>query len=114
MNEIIKYIDKEETDINEELFKKCFEIQKPSDMLILLNKINDKQKNNELVNVIISGLKDLKQEIKEICKEEKEIKDPELIVEIVEKIRKFNEQNQQGKDLKILTSDQMLSRLPIS
>ena len=42
MNEIIKYIDKEETDINEELFKKCFEIQKPSDMLILLNKINDK------------------------------------------------------------------------
>ena len=36
------------------------------------------------------------------------------MVEIVEKILEFNEQNQQGKGLKILTSDQILSRLPIS
>ena len=31
---------------------------------------------------------------------EKEIEDPESIVEIVEEILKFNEQNQQGKGLK--------------
>ena len=37
-----------------------------------------------------------------------------MIVEIVEKILKFNEQNQQGKGIKILTPNQMLSRLPIS
>ena len=37
-----------------------------------------------------------------------------MIVEIVEKILRFNEQNQQGKGLKILTPNQMLSRLPIS
>ena len=37
-----------------------------------------------------------------------------MIVEIVEKILKFNEQNQQGKCLKILTPNQMLSRLAIT
>ena len=36
------------------------------------------------------------------------------ILEIVGKILAFNEQNQQGKGLKILTPSQMLSRLTIS
>ena len=79
-----------------------------------LNKTNDKEKNNELVNVINSGLKDLKEEIKKMSEEEKEIEDPESIVEIVEEILKFNEQNQQGQGIKILTPNQMLNRLPIS
>ena len=61
-----KWIIDQETDINEELFKKYFKIQKPSDMLMYLNKTNDKEKNNELVNVINSGLKDLKEEIKKM------------------------------------------------
>ena len=74
---------------------------------------NDKEKNNELVNMINSGLKDLKEEIKKMSKEEKENEDPELIVNIVEKILKFNKQNQQ-KSLKILTPNQMLNRLPIA
>ena len=88
--------------------------QRPSDIFNFLNKINDKEKKSELVNVINSGLKDLKEEIKKMSEEEKKIEDPELIVEIVEEILKFNEQNQQGKGTKILTSNQMLSRLPIS
>ena len=75
---------------------------------------NDKEKNNELVNMINSGLKDLKEEIKKMSEAEIENEDPESIVEIVEKILKFNEQNQQGKGIKILTPNQMLSRLPIS
>ena len=37
-----------------------------------------------------------------------------MIVKIVEEILKFNEQNQQGEGIKILTPNQMLSRLPIS
>ena len=53
-------------------------------MLILLNKTNDETKNNELVNMINSGLKDLKEEIKKMSEEEKEIEDPESIVKIVE------------------------------
>ena len=36
------------------------------------------------------------------------------IVNIVEKILKFNEQNQQGEGIKILTPNQMLNRLPIA
>ena len=83
-------------------------------MFMYLNKTKDKTKKNELVNVIISGLKDLKEEIKKMSEAEKEIENPEWIVEIDEKILKFNEQNQQGKGLNILTPNQMLSRLPIT
>ena len=83
-------------------------------MLEHLNETNDIEKNNKLVNVINSGLKDFKEEIKKMSKEEKEIEDPESIVEIVEEILKFNEQNQQGQGIKILTPNQMLSRLPIT
>ena len=83
-------------------------------MLILRNKTNDKEKNNELVKVIISRLENLKEEIKNMSKKEKKIKNPDAIVEIVEMILKFNKQNQQGKGLKILTPNQMLSRLPIT
>ena len=39
---------------------------------------------------------------------------PDKILKIVKEILEFNEQNQSGKGLKILTPDQMLSRLPIS
>ena len=46
--------------------------------------------------------------------EEKKIEKPNEIVNIVEKILKFNKQIQSGGGLKILTPDQMLSRLPIT
>ena len=36
------------------------------------------------------------------------------MVDIVEKILHFNRQNQEGQGLKILTPDQMLSKLPIT
>ena len=42
------------------------------------------------------------------------IEKPVKIVEIVEQILKFNKQNQEGQELKILTPNQMLSRLPIT
>ena len=66
------------------------------------------------MSVINSGLKDLKKEIEEMSKEKRENKKPNKIVEIVEEILNFNKQIQQGKGLKILTPNQMLSRLPIS
>ena len=100
--------------INNELIKKHFNFQSPSVMLKSLNDINDIEKNNELVSVIVSGLKDLKKEIKEMTKEEKKIEKPNNIVNLAENILRFNKQNQEGKGLKILTSNQMLSRLPIT
>ena len=63
-------------------------------MFPLLNKTNDPKKNNKLVNLINSGLKDLKEEIKKMSEVEIENENPGLI-EIVEKILKFSKQNQQ-------------------
>ena len=93
---------------------KHFNFQNPSDMLKNLYQINDKEKKNKLVNVINSGLKDLKEEIKKMSEEERKIEKPDEIVKIVREILKFNKQNQEGKGIKILTPNQMLSRLPIS
>ena len=64
--------------------------------------------------MINSGLGDLKNEIEDMSNEEKEVEKPCKIVDIVEKIPYFNKQKQRGKGLKILTPDQMLSRLPIT
>ena len=49
-----------------------------------------------------------------MSKEDKEIEEPDMIVEIVEEILKFNKQKQEGQGIKILILKQMLSRLPIS
>ena len=46
--------------------------------------------------------------------EEKEIAKPNEIVDIVEKIFEFNDQIHRGVGLKMLTPDQMLSRLPMT
>ena len=110
--EFSKNIVKKEN-INNELIKKHFNFQSPSVMLKSLNDVNDTEKKNELVSVIVSGLKDLKKEIKEMTKEKK-IEKPNNIVNLAENILRFNKQNQEGKGLKILTSNQMLSRLPIT
>ena len=48
-----------------------------------------------------------------MSKQEKETEDPEQLVNLVEMILEFNRQ-QQGKGLKMLTSNQMFSRLPIT
>ena len=74
----------------------------------------NKKKNNKLKNVIKSGLRDLEEEIKEMSEDEKETEQPNEVVNLVKKILEFNNQNQDGKGLKILTPDQILSRLPIT
>ena len=45
---------------------------------------------------------------------EKKIEQPDKILKIVEEILNFNKQTQQGEGLKVLTPNQMLSRLPIT
>ena len=61
-----------------------------------------------------SALKDLEEDTKNMSKKEKEIEKPDEIVRVVKMILDFNKQDQQGKGLKILTPNQMLSRLPIA
>ena len=46
--------------------------------------------------------------------DEKKNKGLNKILEIVKDILKFNEQNQQGQGIKILTPNQMFNRLPIA
>ena len=49
-----------------------------------------------------------------MSEEERKIQKPDKIVETVREILKFNKQNQEGKAIKMLAANQMLSRLPIS
>ena len=113
-NEFNEWIIKKEPDINGELFMKYFNFQNPSDMLKNLYQINDKEKKNKLVNVINSGLKDIKKEIKKMSEKERKNEKPDKIVEIVEDILRFIKQKQGGQGIKILTPNQMLRRLSIS
>ena len=113
-NKFNEWVNKQETNINKELFKNHFSFQTPSALLKELYKTNNKEKNNKVVNVINSGLKDLKEKIKKMSVDEKKIEKPNKIVKIVKKILNLNKQNQKGKGLKILTQNQMLSRLSIS
>ena len=94
------------------MFKDYFNFAVPTTLAKKLFEIKDKKKN--LVNVIKRGLRNLKDKIKEMSEDEKEIEQPDKTLKIVEEILEFNKQNQSGKGLKILTPNQMLSRLPIT
>ena len=80
----------------------------------IMYKTKNTNRNKDLVNVIKSRLVDLKNEVKKMSEDETEIEKPDEMVDIVEKILELNDQNQEGKGLKILTPDQTLSGLPIS
>ena len=53
------------------MFKKYFKFESPADLTKQLYKIINKNKNNDFVNVIKSGLIDLKNEITKMSKREK-------------------------------------------
>ena len=66
------------------------------------------------MTVTSSGIKDLKEEINKMSEKERQIEKPDKILKIVEEIFKFNKQTQEGKGLKLLTPNQILSILPIT
>ena len=96
------------------MFKKHFQVQKPIMMFKVLYETNDKEKNSKLVNIFNGGLKDLEKEIKEMSEKERKIEKPYNIVKDVKNILEINKYNQEGKGLKMLTPNQMLSRLPLT
>ena len=111
-------------------------------MLESLDNTKGTYKNGVKVNLIKCGLRDLKNEIKHMSKNKIKSERPDVVVNLVEKILDFNEQsdtfytpkesprnimpeleseefatqrrNQRGERLKILTPEQMLTRLPLS
>ena len=75
-DELNEPIIEEETEINKELFKNYFEFQKLTEILKNLSNLNDKNKNKQLVDMIRSGLIDLKNEIKKMSEDEIKIEKP--------------------------------------
>ena len=91
-----------------------FNFVEPSDLAKKLFEIKDKKKNNDFVEEIKNRWSKLKDKIDKMSGDEKENKSLDKMLEIVKDILNFNKQNQLGKGLKILTPNQMLSRLPIT
>ena len=76
------------------MFEKHFNNVVPSVLAKKSFETKDKNKNNIFVNVIRSGLRDLKNEIKKMSKEETEIEKTDKMLEIVEEIFEFNKKIQ--------------------
>ena len=113
-NEKIAEIKKEEKNIENELFKYYFiNYQKPSDMYKKLRETKDKI-NEDQVDLIKEILDKIKEEIKNVPKNKKIVIKLNEEINITERILYFNQLEQQDLGLKILTPDQMLSRLPIT
>ena len=112
--QIFKYIEDESKDIKYDLFKEYFDFELPTVLAKKLYETKDKKKNNDLVELIKIRWSNLKDEIGKMSEDEKKIEKPDKILKIVEEILKFNKQKQSGQGLKILTPNQMLSRLPIT
>ena len=109
-------IAKKEKTINLKLFKKYFNYQIPGKMYNVLSDTKNTAKHNIQVNLIKSGLTDLKEDITNESKDDvNKIEEMSKIADIVELILYFNNNDdQQGQGLKILALNQMLSRLPIT
>ena len=107
-----RLIDLRERDINSELVEKHFQVNLKDILEELKRSRTNPEKNKIQVSMIKSGLIDLKKEY--MNKQEKEIDDPDVKINIVKKILEFNRQRQQGQGHKMLTTNQMLSGLPIS
>ena len=109
-----RLIDLRERDINSELVEKHFQVNLKDILEELKRSRTNPEKNKMQVSMIKSGLIDLKKEIEDMNKQEKEIDDPDVKINTVKKILEFNRQRQQGQGHKMLTTNQMLSGLPIS
>ena len=101
--------------INSKFFAEYFEYLSPSDMYKTLNKTISLEENEAQVNVIKDKLANLIEVFKSRpTSNTKKIENRNNMVKIVERILEFNQLNQSGQGLKILTPSQMLNRLPIS
>ena len=103
---------KKKKNINNELFQKYFtNYPSPSDMYKKLRETEGK-KNDDQVYAIKKVLNKMKKLIENVPEDRKlKIEENQKIIDIVERILYFN---QSGECLKVLTLNQMLSRLPIS
>ena len=79
-----------------------------------LYETEDKNKNNDFVNVIKSGLGDLKDDIEKMSEGEKKLKNQIKYQKLLKKFLILKVQKESRQGLNVLTPDQMLSKLPIT
>ena len=98
------------------MFRDYFNFPVPSALAKKIYETKNKNKNKELVEAIKSRSSNLKDKIKKMSGYEKKNEQPDKILKIVKEVLDFDKKirKQQGLGLKILTPNQMLSRLPIS
>ena len=100
--------------INNEFFKEYFYYSSPDTMIERLKDTGD-EKNRNMVKSIYKNLNKMKKIIKNMPENKAfKIEENKKIIDIVERILELNSKKQLGQGLKILTPNQMLSRLPIT
>ena len=91
-------MNKEETGMNKQLFKKHFSFQRPGEMLNAVYDTDNEQNNNDLINLIKNQLNNLKDIIEKMSEGNIKIEEPYEIVDTVQKILEFNRQNEERQD----------------
>ena len=111
LNEIAK----NEKKINLELFRKYFKYLSLVDMYKNLNESINTEINKIQTELIKDALTNFKKDTENMSKDNaNKIEENNKVIDIVEHILYFNEENQKGQELKMLTPNQIFSRLSIS
>ena len=104
-----------EKKIDPKLFREYFKYSSPSHMYKNLSETIDSEENEVQVNATKNNLANLMELIKDSSTSDaNEIINVNNMQEIIKNILEFNKLNQSEKGFKILTPNQMLSKLPIS
>ena len=96
------------------MFSYYFNYSSPSNLLSRLSNVRSEMNENQVysINKTLTKIKNI---VKNVPKNDPlKTEENEKIIDIVERIFEFNIENQLGLGLKILTPNQMPSRLPIS
>ena len=111
----IKQIKEEQKNIDITWFKNGFNYETPDEMLKYLLSLTTSDNYNQATSLDEESFTDFKDKV-QIMSEGNEKNKKTKIMNIVDKILNFalTERKQRGQGLKILTPNQMLSRLPIS
>ena len=107
-------INKNKEKINNGLFKEYFNYSNPDTMIRILKGVGD-EKNKNMVESINKKLNKMKKIIKNVPENKQfKIEENKKTIDIVQKILELNREKQLGLGIKILTPNQMFSRLPIT
>ena len=114
-NNFLEQIKEEQKNVDMRLFRDVFNYETPDEMLEYLDSFKEIDNYNQATSPIEENFADF-QDMVEVMSEDNEKNKITKILNIVDQIFNFisNEQKQRGQGLKILTPNQMFSRLPIT